>query len=104
MAFVALPVIFSGVVSLSYYFYGGSTETIPQAPAMEIMEKYNTVVKELKTNNHPILQKFSPTLQEIQNTRSNLKPINDQEFKKDQSLMETFVIALKTRRETLNKI
>jgi|SRR5271156_1795117 hypothetical protein len=108
MAFIAIPLVISSF-GLGYYFYGDQTEKkddIPQAPAIEIMEKYNTVVNELKTNAHPILQKFlPPTLSEIQTTRSNLKPVENNElFKKDRSLMDTFVMALKKRRETLNKI
>lgn len=110
MAFIAIPLVISSF-GLGYYFYGDpkvndKKDIIPEAPAIEIMEKYNTVVNELKTNSHPILQKFlPPTLSEIQTTRSNLKPVNNNElFKKDQSLMDTFVMALKRRRETLNKI
>lgn len=103
MAFVAIPLVISSL-GLGYYFYGDQKkDEIPQAPILETIEKYNTVVKELKSNSDLILQKFSPTLYEIQNTKANLKPVN-QDCKKEQNLMETFVMALKKRRETLNKI
>jgi hypothetical protein len=109
MAFVAIPLVLSGLSSLglSYYLYNStsSDQTVPDAPALDVMEKYSTVMVELKTQSHPILQKleFSPTLQEIQNTRAGLKPVEIIN-KSERSLMETFVIALQQRRESLKKI
>jgi hypothetical protein len=112
MAFVAIPLVISSLGGLSYYFYGNSEkkdsenkEEIPDAPVLEVMEKYSTVMIQLKTESHPILQKldFAPTLNEIQITKANLKPV-EQNIKTDKTLMEIFVMALKKRRDNLNKI
>lgn len=115
MAFVAIPLVISSLGGLSYYFYGNSEkkdlinsenkEEIPDAPVLEVMEKYSTVMIQLKTESHPILQKldFAPTLNEIQITKANLKPV-EQSIKTDKTLMEIFVMALKKRRDTLNKV
>src|SRR5271167_2408672 len=103
MAFVAIPLVISSLSGLGYYFYNNSNITdekniIPEAPALDVMEKYSTVMVELKTQSHPILQKldFSPTLQEIQNTRAGLKKV-DKECRSEKSLMEIFVTALQQR-------
>lgn len=111
MAFIAVPIVLSGLSGLGYYFLSAKEEKKDETKLLEVGTKYSSVLNELKSEpKHPILQKlevkqeFAPTLQEIKNKKAELKHVDLITSNNNLTLMQQFVIALNNRKNTLKKL
>src|SRR5579872_4758108 len=112
MAFIAVPIITFGLSGLSYYLYSSNTQENIQEnkQIIDIGNKYSNVMKELVSEpKHPILQnlekcQFSPSSDEIQNKKSNLKHVDITKNTLPISKMDEFILSLQEKKRTLNKI